>query len=112
MSGSGARDGRTAGRRRQAGLDDGRMYGTSDPGYQKTLRRLTDEEIKANTVATAAHRAAEVKLFMDGVEARVGTGEQVECTAELLRLVKQHPVPRYLRYSLLPQFPVPPVSTA
>ena len=65
------------------------MYGTSDPGYQKTLRRLTDEEIKANTAATAAHYAAEVKLFMDGANARVGTGEQVECTAELLWLVKQ-----------------------
>ena len=90
MSGSAARDGRSAGLRRLAGPDDGRMYGTSDPGYQKTLRRLTDEEIKANTAATAAHYAAAVKLFMNGVKARVGTGEQVECTAELLWLVKQH----------------------
>jgi|EP01046_Picozoa_sp_COSAG06_P050511 hypothetical protein len=76
MSGSAVRDGRTAGLRRQAGLDDGRMYGTSDPGHQKTLRRLTDEEIKANDKATAAHYAAEVKLFMDGVNARVSTDAQ------------------------------------
>jgi hypothetical protein len=89
MSGSAARDGRSAGLRRLAGPDDGRMYGTSDPGYQKTLRRLTDEEIKANTAATAAHYAAAVKLFMNGVKARVSTDEQKACTAELLWLVKQ-----------------------
>jgi len=83
MSGSATRDGRTAGLRRQAGPDDGRMYGMSDPGYQETLRRLTDEEIKANTAATAAHRAAAVKLFMSGVGARVSTDEQKACTAEL-----------------------------
>jgi hypothetical protein len=89
MSGSAARDGRSAGLRRLAGPDDGRMYGTSDAGYQAKLSHLTDAEIKANTAATAAHYAAEVKLFMDGANARVGTGEQVECTAELLWLVKQ-----------------------
>ena len=91
MSGSAARDGRTAGLRRQVGPDDGRMYGTSDPGYQKTLRRLTDEEIKANTAATAAHRAAAVKLFMNGVKARVSTDEQKACTAELRFLLINQP---------------------
>ena len=48
MSGSAAREGRTAGLRRLAGPDDGRMYGMSDTGYQRTLRRLTDAENEAN----------------------------------------------------------------
>ena len=76
MSGSAARDGRSAGLRRLAGPDDGRMYGTSDAGYQAKLSHLTDAEIKANTAATAAHYAAAVKLFMDGVNARVSTDAQ------------------------------------
>ena len=63
MSGSAAREGRTAGLRRLAGPDDGRMYGTSDAGYQAKLGRLTNEEIEANEAATAAHRESAVKLF-------------------------------------------------
>ena len=69
-------EGRTAGLRRLAGSDDGRMYGTSDAGYQAKLGRLTGEEIEANEAATAAHRECTVKLFMDGTEARGGTSEQ------------------------------------
>ena len=60
------------------------MYGTSDAGYQAKLGRLTNEEIEANEVATAAHRESAVKLFMDGTEARGGTSEQVACTVELV----------------------------
>ena len=64
MSGSAAREGRTAGLRRLAGPDDGRMYGMSDTGYQRTLQRLTDAKIEANEAATARHRKFTVKLFM------------------------------------------------
>ena len=67
------------------------MYGTSDAGYQAKLGRLTDEEVKANEAATAAHHEFAVKLFMGGVEARSGTSEQVACTAELLWLITKHP---------------------
>ena len=67
------------------------MYGTSDAGYQAKLGRLTDEEVKANEAATAAHRKSAVKLFMGGVEARSGTSEQVACTAELLWMITKHP---------------------
>lgn len=91
MSGSAAREGRTAGLRRLAGPDDGRMYGTSDVGYQAKLGRLTDEEVKANEAATAAHRKSAVKLFMGGVEARSGTSEQVACTKELPWFITKHP---------------------
>jgi hypothetical protein len=91
MPGSAAREGRTAGLRRLAGPDDGRMYGTSDAGYQAKLGRLTDEEVKANEAATAAHREFTAKLFMGGVEARSGTSEQVACTAELVWVITKHP---------------------
>jgi hypothetical protein len=39
---------RTAGLRRLAGKDDGRMYGMSDAGYQGTLRQLTVAQEAAN----------------------------------------------------------------
>ena len=74
-----------------AGPDDGRMYGMSDTGYQRTLQRLTDAEIEANEAATARHRKFTVKLFMDGTEARGGTREQVECTNELLWVINTKP---------------------
>ena len=55
MSGAGPRDGRTAGLRRQAGRDDGRMYGSSDAGYQVRLKKLTAQQQEWNATATAAH---------------------------------------------------------
>ena len=40
-----------------AGPDDGRMYGSSDAGYQAKLKKLTAQQRKSNAAATAAHKA-------------------------------------------------------
>ena len=69
MSGAGPRDGRTAGLRRQAGRDDGRMYGSSDAGYQARLKELTAKQQERNAARTAAHEAAQTELFKTGVAA-------------------------------------------
>jgi len=79
------------GLRRQAGRDDGRMYGSSDPGYQGTLKRLTAQQQEWNAAATAAHKAAQTKAFMEGHEAKNNTADQAACIDELLWLMQKHP---------------------
>jgi hypothetical protein len=91
MSGAGPRDGRAAGLRRQAGRDDGRMYGSSDLGYQGTLKRLTANQRESNTARTAAHKAAQTETFMTGLEAKTNTVSQAACINELVGLIKTHP---------------------
>ena len=79
MSGSAAREGRTAGLRRLAGPDDGRMYGMSDTGYQRTLQRLTDAEIEANEAATAVRRLCKEHTFAVVNSSRERNGAVTTC---------------------------------
>jgi hypothetical protein len=67
------------------------MHGSSDRGYQGTLKRLTAQQLKWNADATDAHIAAQKKLFMAGADAPVSTGDQVACVEELRWLIEQHP---------------------
>ena len=90
MSGAGPRDGRTAGLRRQAGRDDGRMYGPSDAGYQARLKKLTAQQQEWNATATAAHEAAQTELFKTGVAAKNNTADQTACIGKLLSDIQQN----------------------
>ena len=90
MSGAGPRDGRTAGLRRQAGRDDGRMYGCSDAGYQARLKKLTAQQQEWNATATAAHEAAQTELFKKGVAAKNNTADQTACIGKLLSDIQQN----------------------
>ena len=67
------------------------MYGSSDPGYQGTLKRLTAQQQEWNAAATAAHKAAQTKAFMEGHEAKNNTADQAACIDELLWLMQKHP---------------------
>ena len=73
---------RTAGLRRQAGNDDGRMYGMSDAGYQSTLRRLTAAQKASNEQANAAQYKSAEQRFMDGTDAALTPGQRI-CAAQL-----------------------------
>ena len=77
---------RTAGLRRLAGKDDGRMYGMSDAGYQGTLRDLTTERVAANERVNAAQYESADKRFMDGTDAAMTPGQRM-CAARLCPLV-------------------------
>ena len=77
---------RTAGLRRQAGNDDGRMYGMSDAGYQSTLRKLTAVQKASNEQASAAQYKSAEQRFMDGTDAALTPGQRI-CAAQLRALV-------------------------
>ena len=77
---------RTAGLRRQAGNDDGRMYGMSDAGYQSTLRKLTVAQKASNEQASAAQYKSAEQRFMDGTDAALTPGQRI-CAAQLRPLV-------------------------
>ena len=77
---------RTAGLRRQAGNDDGRMYGMSDAGYQSTLRKLTAAQKASNEQASAAQYKSAEQRFMDGTDAALTPGQRI-CAAQLRPLV-------------------------
>jgi hypothetical protein len=67
------------------------MYGSSDLGYQGTLKRLTANQRESNTARTAAHKAAQTETFMTGLEAKTNTVSQAACINELVWLIKRHP---------------------
>ena len=67
------------------------MYGSSDLGYQGTLKRLTANQRESNTARTAAHKAAQTETFMTGLEAKTNTVSQAACINELVGLIKEHP---------------------
>ena len=62
------------------------MYGSSDLGYQGTLKRLTANQRESNTARTAAHKAAQTETFMTGLEAKTNTVSQAACINELVGL--------------------------
>ena len=80
---------RTGGLRRQAGPDDGRMYGMSDPGYQGRLRGLTERQEASNKQVDMERYKSREALFTKGIEATENTAEQAACISELVWLIKQ-----------------------
>lgn len=80
---------RTCGLRRQAGPDDGRMYGTSDAGYQGQLRRLTNAQEASNKQVDMERYKSMEALFTEGTEATENSAEQAACIKELCWLIKK-----------------------